>query len=365
MSLADVGQDDLRRFAPLYRNTRYLGAADTLRRHLGVGDDYVLPLGLTHGVDFGHIDPCQDLMTIEPIHWAHNPSVLAAARTIKPSVAIPHPFMLVLLDRTPQPGSGMLVIGPPPGPTNDRRLLAELRKFTTPRRLTMLVKPRGDHRRSMDFWRSNGIEPITMAEFGPSTYETMFDVLEPFETVIGCTFSSVVICAAAMRRRIKLLRGYRYDCFDLIEPSGSFESVNWGARAARSVVRAFVNEEQEAIHSLARRLLGSDLDADPSRLLGSLEQMIGSLRSPVFSPKSRAPLAALVRREAALRLNKPALVRFAIAELLRARFSRQVYARDLDEIGLWLDGPNDGNFAERRVGYVKGVTEPGAAVDAY
>lgn len=355
-------QADLRRYDVLYRNAHYMGASATLRRHLGVDAEYVVPLSLTHGVDFGHVDPCQDIATVEPIHWAHNARIYAAAIQVKSAVAIPHPFMFTMKGG-PQRRSGgrTLIVGPPPGPENDQRLQKALAAELGLASGTVLVKPRSNYRGSIEFWRAHGFETVTMLDFGAPSYETVAAALEPFATIVSGTFSSVNIFAAALGRTVKLLRGYHYRSFDLIEFRTRYETIDWQSPVAAQVVRSFADGDPDQVTELAQDILGASLAGRPDRLRAELDAAIADLKTPVFSFRRRSSL----RIAAAARLKKPGLVRMSLSELLRAQLGRRVYARDLNEVDAWMNGLSSTNCAQTEVRYVAGETDPGEAVERY
>lgn len=356
--------DALRRFEPLYWNARWNCASDTLRRYLSLPPDYPIPLALPHGVDFGHIEPAQDLLAVEPIHWAHNSEIAEAVAPLKPVLAIPHPFLLALWNLPPMPRAGTLVIGPPPGIDNDRTLAAMLDPADAAE-TTILVKPKPGFEQSKAFWREQGYSVATLADDGPSSYETMAALLARSERVIGCTFSSLVIFAAASGATVGLLKGYRYDCYDLIETGTRYEVVNWESRHAASVVRRFMEGSREEVLDLALELLGNRLDRDPQVLRERLAQAIADLDEPVYWRLRHTLPIRWAATEIACALRRPGVLRINPSRWLRRRFRPRVWARKLDEIGLWLHGRNRDTIEERKVAYRKGQTEPGDAVVQY
>lgn len=359
-----MDQDRLRRFEPLYWNARWYGAADTLRSYLDLPPDYVVPLALPHGVDFGHVRPVQDLLAIEPIHWAHNASIAQTVAPHKPALAIPHPFLLAMAKLETGTRAGTVVVGPPPGPVNDERLLALLNGID-PESTTILVKPKPGYEMSQRFWHRKGFRTASLSDYGPPNYLTMARLLVDVERVVGCTFSSLVIFAAAAGAAVDLLRGYRYDCFDLVERNTTFEVVDWGADEPRDVVRTFANGSRTKVTDLAREILGSGLEHDPAKLRSALDGAIDQLESAVYWCRTHWSLTRRLAEEVAIRTGRPGIFRFNAQRWLQRQIRPRIWARDLDEIGLWLDGRTTSTITEYQIPFVAGRTVPGDAVRPY
>lgn len=355
----------LQRFDPLYLNAHYYGAAATLRSYLGLPCDEVIPLGLAHGVDFGHVDPCQDINTIEPIHWAHNRRIAQAAAPRKPAIEIPHPFLLALRGKfRTAGGTGTLVVGPPPGPLNDSRLLALLdtaRAADT----TILVKPKRGYLQSIAFWKNHGFRTATLSDFGQLDYETMVGMLQRFDRVIGCTFSSLVVFAAAAGLRIELLTGFSYRCYDLVESDTSFEVINWDSAGARSTVRTFAGGDARQTTELALDILGDSLESSPPIVRKRLAEEVGILKEPVFWLREHGPITRWAGREAALALVRPGVLRFNPRRRIQALKKPRIWIRDMNEIAIWLEGKSPRTMSEEIARYQRGLTVPGDAVEPY
>lgn len=358
-------EEALRRYAPLYFNARYFGADKTLRRHLGLDDDAVIPLGLPHGVDFGHVRPCQDLHTVEPIHWAHNRRIAAVAATYKPTIAIPHPFLLAVQAAPHSGGPGRtLVVGPPPSPENDRRLL-RLLDISRAGDTTILVKPKTGYTQSIAFWRGHGFLTATLPDFGPPSYEAVAAALCGYDRVVGCTFSSLLVFAAAAGMAVELLLDYHYQCYDLVERGTRFEVVDWSSSVARAVVEVFASGDKPAVTALARDLLGSDLEFRPAVLRDQLAAAIDALDRPFHWMKPHSSLTRYAGGLAARWLRRPGVLRFAPLGTLQRRFSPQIWARDLNEFQAWQNGGTGGSIVEELRPFRRGVTVPGDAIDPY
>lgn len=334
-------------------------ADSTLRRHLGLPSTYVVPLGLSHGVDFGQWHGIMDSVSVEPLHWAYNPRLLEKAAGTKPAVGIPHPFLLASQGLPEGGGSGTLVVGPPPGPKHDRDLLELIRDAG---RATILVKPKQNFGRSAAFWRDNGFDVATIADEGDPSYESMARLFSRFDRVAGCTFSSALFFAAALGKPIDLIRGHRCRVWEIPDIDVSYD---FGSGEAMEVGRAMASDDQPAKIALSRKLLGAELSFDRETIRRELDRAISDLREPLhFS--GRYPKA--VRRmlgELALRTGKAGLVSRSFSDALKSFRRHEVFLQDFDDIGLWVEGRTPDNPRLTKLPYRAGVTIPGDAVEGY
>lgn len=353
--------EELRRFEPLFKYARHLGADAALRRHLGVPDDYLIPLTVPHGVDFGFSKVGYDVYSVEPIYWATNPHSYDLAIRVKPTVRIPHPFLLAARGVEVPKGEGTLVVGPPPGPTNDRNL-AELMKGYDPTTTTILVKPHLNYHKSAAFWGGLGFATVSLADEGPPSYDGMVRLFSRYERFVGCTVSSAIFFAAALGKPITLMRGFVYGAYEAIHIHSVMDFRS--ARAA-AVVRELHDGTVEQTTALARRLLGSEFDMTPSTIRESIEREVAALEWPLFS-RTRYP--RILRRyfeDVACKFDRPGLFSRSYPEVIKARLRPDVFIVDLDEVSLWLDGANDRNLRFSRTKYIKGLRDPGVATDSY
>lgn len=353
--------EDLRRFEPLFKHSRHLAADDVLRRYLGVGADYPIPLTISHGVDFGFSTVGYDVFAVEPIYWATNPRSYELAARVKPAIKIPHPFLLASLDRDLPAGEGTLVVGPPPGPVNDARL-ANLLTGYDPAATTILVKPHPNFDKSAAFWGGRGYRTVCLADEGPPTYDRMVSLFSRYAEFVGCTVSSAIFFGAALGKGVTLMRGFRYAAY---EAMAIHSVMDYRSPQAGAVVKALAGGSVAETSDLARRLLGSEFVRDPAEIRAEIEHAVRQLAWPLHSRASYpGPLRRFVQAMA-LRMNRPSLLNRSFAEIAKARFSRSVLIVDLDEVSLWLDGANAENLSFSTTRYIPGVREPGAAIDQY
>lgn len=350
-------------YARLYRrgHTAASGAADLFNAWAGLPAGGIVPLSLSHGVDFGHCRQPQDIGNVEPIHWCYNERIHARAAPLKPALLAPHPWILLIRSAPVARGAGTLVVGPPPGPANDRGMLDLLRRHA-PGPATILVKQSGQHEASRRFWRDRGYEVTGVAPRGGALYASLFALLARFETVIGFTFSSALVFAAALGRDARLLPGYRYRSYF---PSDYFGIVDFTAPAAREVVATFRSADAARKAACAGQLLGADLAVTGAEARQQLAARIGELGFALHGLRG-APAwckSALFRLAAAL--DAPALARLDRETLEKLAGRREVLDLEIDETAMWAEGPGAASLVARTRRYVAGETEPGTAVERY
>lgn len=356
-----VTHQQIAQVQPLYTSANYLGANDILREYLGIDSDQVLPLAPPHGVDFGQELPCMDLASVEPIHWAHNERIWSIASRFKPAIRIPHPFLLAARRHEPARGSGILIVGPPPGPLNDQRLhdLLVARGLTE---ATILVKPKRNSLLSERFWLERGYETASIASHGKPTYFDLLHTLARYERVVGCTFSSVIVFSAALGKEVELLSGYQYRAYETADVATTF---GFESDYARDFVRIFISGSADEMAAASLDVLGHSLWREPSEIRGELEQILDRLEYPLhFASRYPKPLRVLLGC-LALRLNKPGIAGRSASDLLREWRRRRVCLQEIDEIALWAEGRTPDNPKMTLVPYVHGVTTPGDAAEQY
>lgn len=299
--------------------------------------------------------------TVEPIHWCYNREILERLQGYKPAVLIPHPWLLQQARLGDEPGKGTLVVGPPPGPENDRRLWEKIQgECHGP--ITILVKPRGPYQGSLEFWRKMGYQAACASGPGASHYDCLYQLVASHERVVGCSFSSVLVFAAALGKSVHLLRDYS---FHFYEVDRYLEVVSYESPRAREIVGWLTGPDPGRATRECRRILGSELEFSPSLLAGQLQQQMLQLRGGVNPGLSRGWFCDSVLQRLALLLGKPGVLLPGLRSRLLSRPSAQVVAVETNDVDAWLEGIRPDNLRTRRVRYVRGVTEPGMAIDQY
>jgi hypothetical protein len=344
------------KYSKVYTSSQHAGAAYILNKSFGYPSEQVVPLSISHGVDFDHCSSAMDVRSNEPLHWAYNDSIGKRASEVKSVVRLPHPWWFVTKDREANRGEKILVIGPPPGEINDTRLLALLRRHYKLKDLEILIKNRGVVDRSKEFWMANEVETVSAGQQDALFYERLAQLLAGYEKIVCPTFSSAGIFAAAMGKPVSYLGGYKYFAYD----SASYLNiVNFRSASARRIVKAFVHQDQVTITRLAQQLLGFE-----NRPLDSLKSDYVRAISEIKKPTSSNSFLASLNRELAIFFGKPGLAGKSGGEVLSRIFRPQKVALiEIDELSVWLNGLSSNNFSLSLIPYVKGRTEPGLAPD--
>jgi hypothetical protein len=350
--------EELKRYSPLYRSSKRAGAATILNKAFGLERDTVVPLSISHGVDFDMCKSAMDVHGVEPLHWAYNACVFERALPVKPCIRLPHPWWFVVRGQEIPVGSRVLVIGPPPSRTNDQRLLTLLREFYDIKDLDILLKSRGDISNSDDFWRKNGAGVITAGPQDDRFYYRLFNIFKQYELVVCCTFSSASFFAASINKKVNFLKGYRYLSYDIPEYE---EKMNFGSTHARKVASIFLTEGKEKVTELARDTLGFS-DRKISELRNDYISEVSSIRHPSVKRSG----AKFILREIALAVKRPSVANLTSSGILNKILPYrqvQVVEKEVDEMSIWTDGINSTNFKISRVPEIRGKTVPGRGFD--
>lgn len=338
------------------------GAARIFNEFLKLPTEDVVPLTLSHGVDFGQCYSPMDIESFEPIYWAYNEAIFDSASRIKPALLIPHPWMLLASSHDVGCGDGTLVIGPPPGPENDKRMLDAISTFAVGE-VTVLVKARGNYKGSEEFWKSHGINTVCADQEQGPFYLSLFDILSRYRRVVAGTFSSAVIFAAAIGREVRLLTGYRYKAYF---PINYLTTVDFRSNRAKAIVKAFCCEGDAEKQRYAKTLLGGDILGRHSDS-AFLEQYLDAVLRLRIGCYGLHRMPYPIRRllfSCAARLGMPSIAKLNRSTLEKTFGIHRVLEADIDELSIWLNSSDHGNFmAERH--YIAGVREPGFAVCQY
>ena len=185
-----------------------------LNGSLGFPVDTPVPLGISHGVDYGVTRSAMDVHLPEPLHWAYNASIARRATPIKKSLILPHPWWFATKDRENQKGSRILVVSAPPSKTNDARLLKLLKNNFFTNDLTLLLKNRGSWvETSSCLWSAEGIRVESAGPQDSGFYERLAEIILSHERMVCCTLSSAAFFAAALGKKVDFLEGYSYRAY--------------------------------------------------------------------------------------------------------------------------------------------------------
>lgn len=350
---------DLRPYAKLYRSARRMGADTLFRRFYGLPEDAVVPLSVSHGVDFGHCRQPMDVTSVEPIHWSCNAAVHEHALACKPSMLAPHAWAMHVAGRERPAGQGVLVIGPPPSPENDAALHRLIKDDIRPD-WSILVKARGPYEGSMRFWEGAGLRPLTASGPDAAFYPRLAGFLGRFDTIVGCTFSSALVFAASIGKQVRLVHGFAYRFYE----TAHYETVvDFSSPCARAVVRTFAEGNRSAVEDLSRQLLGFDQIGRKDAAVQEFRALVSALRRPFWNdPACRIPYR--VREVAAMALGRPNILRAGLQDYLQHLRRTGTCVLRIDEFDVWLNGKSPHNFSLTPAPRVPGA-QPGTAPGAY
>lgn len=255
-----------------------------LKQYYDLPEDQVIPLSISHGIDFNHERFAQDVTNAEPIHWCYNMDILRRSTQIKKSMTLPHPWMMLhTLKGEPKvkENGKILVIGPPPSTYNDENLLHSLAASNI-KADAILVKERGDKetKRSNIFWANQKVATVSAGGADNLHYHRLMDLLLEYEFVVSPFLSSVTILASALNSKILVLNNYEYCTYGIERLD--FKSM-YSAPTLRDVVLSYVEigTKPDSIE-IAAELLGKkflyEYDACRKKLLNN----INSLKEPLY-----------------------------------------------------------------------------------
>lgn len=348
-----------------YGSSSRKGVSHIFNEYMGFDKGDIVPLSISHGIDFEHCYEPMDIYSREPIHWASNTRIYERAKKIKPCLLMAHPWSIIVNGNDLIKGSGTLIIGPPPGISNDQLLYNKVKKDITSD-WSILIK--GGVKGSMQFWKEKGVKPITVGnDENNRFFYDLFYLLSSYRNIVVCTFSSAAIFAASIGKKIIFIDGYEYTTYDNLD---YLDIVNFESEYSKYVVSAFVNSTEDNVSDLARDILGFDLLSQKSKIKNDYLNLLESLSHPVFC-KTQNSLLLHSKIHLAKKLSRPKFINESLMDLsssFRNRIVKNkkgIMVKTLDEISIWLEGRNESNFSASYVPYKKGVTIPGKATDKY
>lgn len=350
---------ELTRYKKIYTSSDRMGAACILRKYLNLGEEFPIPLSISHGVDLDNSSDVVDAKVVEPIHWAYNENVYTRACRIKAAVKLPHPWMILRQQKHPRRSGGVLIIGPPPGTSNDKNLLRELlnRGITSG---DLLLKFRGTVESSRSFWLEKGFGVVSAGYPDRLFYHRLFDIISRYELIVSGTLSSAVVFGSALNTKCELLENYFFSAYDVVE---YLDMTDFASSRARTFVRLLRENKQKDASYMAQDILGESFLGAGDELKEHLMSAIASLKYPVYFGSSANPIMRSAMLAIALRSGRSGFISNGIVRSVKSRINPKVNLITLNEIDIWINGLNERNFGNKQVPYIKNVTEPGWAID--
>ena len=348
--------DIIRKYQKFYRSSEFLGSATILREYLGLEENFPIPLSISHGVDMNHTVEAFDVGCIEPIHWSYNHSIYERASTIKPSLILPHPWIILKSKKIIYKGSGKLIIGPPPGRHNDLSLYKCLKKMKL-ENCHILLKQRGDTKESKKFWEERGFCVVSAGVPDARFYYRLFDIINSYEFIIGCTLSSALFFASSLGKQCSLIDDYTYIAY---ETSDYLQVVRQSSLIATNFIKLLLSGDHVGATSIANEVLGDSFLSSPDILKKQLILVMENLSSPVYSYKQRYFWIEKFILCVSKLIGKYNLINYDVKIFFgKITNSQFVTLIKTNEIDVFLNGVNKSNFHAERIKYITNVTEPG------
>ncbi len=347
----------LKYYSKLYRSSSNMGSARILRNYLQIASDFPIPLSIAHGVDFDQCQEALDIRSIEPIHWSCNDSIHAKALTIKPSVRLPHPWLMLKDTRPSQRGYGILVIGPPPSKANDEALLKCLKEIGIDT-CDILLKYRGNIDLSKNFWMDNNYGVVSAGDNNDLFYDRLFDIIQKYEYVIGCTLSSALFFASALGKKCKIIENYFFISYEI---SNYLNFVNFSSEVGKNYTKLLKLNDHSEAENLAMHVLGDTFLKSPKILKEKLNAAIAVVKEPVYYNKTYRFLMKKILLHGSTLTGTSSLISFGFIGAINRKINFNVSLIKINEIDIWLNDLNNQNYQEKEIKFIKNVTIPGRA----
>jgi len=341
-----------------------LGVDQIIKKYYNLSITYPIPISVSHGVDYGQIsDLAMDSNGPEPLHWSYNDYISQKGYRNKVFLKMPHPFLMVdKITSKAESDLGSLVIGPPPGEKNDQELLKSL-IFNCIEVKAILIKNRGEIEGSVMFWEKNGFT-VYVLDSNADHYFQMHALLNKFNTVIGCTFSSILVFAAYMKKNIKLLLDYRVSYYEIDK---YHEVFNYNNKWAQKFIDAIYNSHKNEYSNMSESILGHNLISERESQKSVLLTFLNKFNNKPLIVDSKNMLFRLLFYfykldfiQILLKKIKTQLTQYFTFLNLNIRLSKKnVSLIETMEFDVYLNGINQYNYTVKKVPFVRGVTEPG------
>jgi len=351
--LAAQALDGFKRFSRFYSSSRRFGADFVLREYLQCPPDFPIPLSISHGVDAGQGDQPYDVNSIEPIHWCTNRIVFEKSKSYKASVLIPHPWVLVYLllgideSALPLEQRHRLIVLPPPGPINDKLVVEWMSRHGQDNDI-LLVKARGDHLSSLDFFRKQGFSAECISGLDKTFYFCLYRLLLRCKSVVGLTASSLLFFSASMGINTSVCRNFCYHACDVM---GWQNMQNYSFPLLREFILGCLNEDFTTTRQISASVLGEKyfIPNIEHRRLGLIPSW-NSVEIPYYSGDRSSRLPTKMLEHLAFVTGKSGFlsrgVRSSVSRALSSCVGHGNCIRfSINEIDCILNGKTESNFA--------------------
>lgn len=341
----------LNRYAGLYTSSPM--SKGILCRYLGLSKDAVIPLSISHGIDFDHESLPQDINNSEPLHWAYNERILKRAENIKPSVSISHPWLLLheLNGRPKSTNNGRkLMIGPPPSRCNDEALLRALNSQGVTVN-AILLKSRGSEklRDSYSFWKKAGIDTLSAGSRDDEHFLKLMEIFSNFEYVVAPVYSSAIALASSMGCKIILLKNYSHVSYSL----RSLDLIRMcDSNLMKSYLRTIDNlNEYKIATEMSREILGQAFLKPKGEVMTTLRGKMDSVRMPLNIPSAGNNVVLRnILAQIALLSGRSSFLKYGLLNGIKYRVSgthNALQCKKMNLIDALLNGLNESNLQVR------------------
>lgn len=350
----------LQKFNQLYVLAKKMGSEDILRSFLELDQEIPLPLSISHGVDMNHLIYAQDVLSIEPIHWCYNNAIFDRATKIKPSIKLPHPWIILMNSMPPiDAKKKLLIIGPPAGKTNDQNLLKSLSEQNI-FEADILIKKRGETDQSESFWIEEGFGVVSAGNSDSEFYMRLFKIISNYESIISCSMSSALIFAAALGKECSVLEDYHMVTYEL-EDYTNF--ISFHQSIGKKFLEIMSSDSFESLQNFSQNILGIQFMSNQKIMKDQLILNLKELDSPFYYSKKNFLPIQKFNEFLAVKLNKRSLLNLSVNNIIKKLNKPKISLISKNEISIYKNGINKNNFTSSTISYVPGLTEPGRSID--
>jgi hypothetical protein len=342
----------------LYHSAQWGGADKILKDFYDLESDLTIPFSIAHGIDLHQTTLPLDVRSIEPIHWAYNNKMYLKSKFIKPSIQLPHPFLLIktnkIIKKMP-----FLIIAPPPSETNDENLYMSLKSHGY-NNYHILVKERGDSSSSYNFWEEKGIKTVTAGHPDQNFYFNLHQLMSSYDCLVGCTMSGALVFGAALGCKINIIQDFAYLNYETHDYEDVLDS---NSETPKNFLELAIGNHQNDLQKISREILGDEFLADYVDRRNSILQIIEATKDPIFWSVQRSALEKSFRVRLATFFKKPFFLSGSVINILKKFLPQSVVKVRINEIDMYLNGKNKSNFEIEKVKYKKNINEPGSGAN--
>jgi len=347
-----------KRYINLYRCNNYMGELRILKEFLDLDTNIVLPLSISHAIDFNHANQALDIYDLEPIYWSYNNIIHNRAKKIKESILLPHPFLMLNEKINLKLGKGVLVICTAPSLFNDTTLLNRLKdKKIDLSKCTILLKFRKEIHQSEKYWKDCGLKTITAGEKDDYFYDRLYNILNDFNEIVSCTLSSALVFAAALGKKCTIIENYRFKCYGI---ERELDDMQLCSEFAREFLNNILKGNGIRVTEMALDILGSNIISNKKIFKNNLFTCLNNIKKPIYTQQKFNIFQLKIYIYISLIACKMGVLKNGFIKTLMQKLKKPygvlLYLNDID---IFLNGINENNFKASKVEFIKNKTEPG------